>query len=641
MQFKLRLAAMAMFALLLMPFMAPTAASAQVITCGDGDCTCCIIICGCSDVTCYSDSSEAGEASTEENEEAEQPTEEESVEENPAGDSNDLIRFSELLPNPIGKDADGEFIELANTGAADAEMSGWLIRNASGKEYALPSGLLAASGKLAIPYSESKISLTNGGMSLQLVGPDGSVQDLIEYPDEVDEGAAFAKAGDDWLWTTTPTPGFGNVITAEDDASADDSDTEESDENGAESNEEEDADDEPAEPAVPEVHISEIMPAPEGDDAIGEWIELYNHGSSDAILDDWSLDDAEGGSNPYELNGVTIPVGEYLLLTRPNTKLALNNGADEVRLIDADGALVDFLSYDGAQEGEALAHHADGWLWTTTPTPGDTNIFTGDTSDSNDVESEEGTNDDADDSADAEQNVLTIEQVHEVPDETRVTVTGVVTMPLGVVGTTIFGVRDTDAEYGATVRIYASDRPDLQVGDIVQVDGTVRRKDSGELRLDTFGSHPVTITGSMEVIETPEVRIEDLDGTSAGLAVTVTGTVTDMGSDWFVITDNDAQREIKVELPTGSAVPVESGDTVTINGIVRVQRSVIALAVLDNEDVEANESAMTDAEYDDSLTVDDEGEDGNMALPFLVVGALGAGGVAYRGFKSKKNLKRA
>jgi len=631
-RFKLRLAAMAMFALLLAPFAAPTAASAQEFSCDeiDTDCGCCIIICGCGDVTCGSADSDSGNEEEAPTEEAEEPTEEEST-----GDASDLIRFSELLPNPVGSDTDGEFIEIANAGASDAEMSGWLIRNASGKEFALPSGPLAAGGKLALPYSETKISLTNGGMALELVGPDGLVQDLVEYPDEVVEGAAYAKSGSDWFWTTTPTPGFGNVITADEDASGEEPADDESS-----SEEDEPTEEEPTETTAPEVRISEIMPAPEGDDATGEWIELYNYGTSEALLDGWTLDDAEGGSSPHELDGVSIAAGEYLLLTRPDTKLALNNGTDEVRLMNADGALVDSLSYDGANEGEALAYHADGWFWTTTPTPGEANVFTDDTSGSIDEEPED--NADSDDESADEQTVLTVEQVHDVTDETRVTVTGVVTMPLGVVGTTIFGIRDTDAEYGATVRIYATDRPDLQVGDIVEVDGTVRRKDSGELRLDTFGSHPVTIIGSAEMAEAPEVRIEELDGSSAGLAVTVTGTVTDMGSDWFVITDDEAQREIKVELPTGSAIPVESGDTVSISGIVRVQRSVVALAVLDDEDVAADETSDGGTEQTDGdLAVNEENEDGGMTLPFLVVGALGAGGVAYRGLKNKKDPKLA
>jgi len=626
-RFRLRLAVAALFALLVSPFAAPSSALAHEVSCDQNTCGCCIIICHCgeSGAGCGDDATE--ETPAEDPADTSNDEDGGGADDTPTGDASALIRFSELLPNPVGSDTEGEFIELANVGSTDAQMSGWLIRNASGKEFALPVGAMASGGKLALPYSETKIALTNGGMTLELVGPDGMVWDSVTYPDEVAEGQAYAKSGDSWLWTTTPTPGFGNVITVED-------------EGGATDQEEEDT---PAEPAAPVMVINELLANPVGDDATGEWVELYNPATTTAVLNGWSLDDAEGGSNPYGIpDGTEVAAGGYLLLERPTTKLALNNGGDSVRLFAADGTLADTVSYDGVAEGEALALTDSGeWATTTTPTPGEPNAF---------PEPEEETADDSADEEDEpstdvggdEQPTLTVEQVHDLPNETMVTVTGVVTMPLGVVGTTIFGIRDADAEYGATVRIYSSDRPDLQVGDIVVVDGKVTRKDSGELRINTSGSHPVTIIGSVDAVDAPEVRIEELDGTGAGLAVTVTGTVTDIGSDWFIITDSNAEREIKVELPTGSAMPVESGDLVTVSGIVRVERSVVALAVLDDGDVSADATDDTAAEDgDETLAVGEDDEDSGATLPFLVVGALGAGGVAYRGFSKKNGNKKA
>lgn len=677
---------MALFATVMAPFAAPLSASAQEISCPEENgCGCCIIVCNCCDCSidepcednAKSDSPELeetddaeteeganGPQETEENadgsqEHAEnQETEGETGEnsEQASGEPEALIRLNELLPNPEGSDTDGEFIELTNLGSNAAEMSGWSVRNGKGKQYSLPAGTLAKGGKLTIPYADSKIALTNSGMTLELVGPDGNIKDSITYPDEVVEGQSYAKSGGSWLWSTSPTPGFGNVITSEEDndeadaqetteTEPDPGESQSSEETGEDKNddaqqqEEEETDDaDENQPNPAEIRLSEIMPSPEGSDSTGEWIELENLSEYQANLDGWSLDDAEGGSSAYTFpEGTSVPAGDFLLLPRTETKLALNNGGDTVRLFDADGILQDQTSYDGSNEGEALALADQEWSWTENPTP----------KSENDIVPEKEAEDDQDDgskdeTAENQETALTIEQLHDVEDEQKVTATGVVTMPLGVVGKTIFGIRDTDADYGATVRIYASERPDLQVGDLVTVDGTVRRKDSGELRLDTYGSEPVRVVGNTDLTEAPEVRIEELDGTGAGLAVTVTGTVTDTGSDWFVITDDQAEREVKVELPDGVAMPVNGGEEVKVSGIVRVQRSVVALAVLDDQDIasEQNDGLNdNDAENSDIATTQEEQEDG-MTLPFLVVGALGAGGFAYRGLRNKNETKR-
>jgi hypothetical protein len=558
-----------------------------------------------------------------------------------------LIRFSELLPNPIGVDTEGEFIELANYGTNDAEMNGWLIRDSKGREFNLPIGLIAAGGRLTLPYSETKLPLPNTGGTLELIAPDGKSKETITYSDDFKEGQALAKSADTWYWTDTPTPGFDNVITTKENSTAtnsslDSSATGETPKTQTENNDVQSIN------ATLQVRINELLPAPVGDDALEEWVELYNADVAAASLDGWSLDDAIGGSNPYLFPiGTVIPAKGFLVLSRPTTKLALNNDKDAVRLLAPTGAIVDEINYDGVKEGEALAKFETGWSWTTVLTPGIENV----NSAAQTVNSDAGgetiitTADNSDQPLVATETVmpLTVEQAHDLPFGTELTVTGLVTMPLGVVGATIFGLRDLDTNYGATVRIYSSDRPALQVGDIVEVSGTARRKDSGELRIDTSGTNPVTVIGHLDSVAAPVLRLDELDGTGAGLAVTVTGMVADIGNNWFVITDDKAERELKIELPLGSVVPFKNGDQVTVNGIVRVERSVVALAVLDGKDVVENSTETAsgnEVENATEITTETEDRQSPGAIPFLVVGALGAGGMAYRGLKIRNNKKK-
>ena len=47
-----------------------------------------------------------------------------------------MVLISEFLPNPPGKDADGEWIELLTRNQA-VDLSGWVLKDASGKSFSL------------------------------------------------------------------------------------------------------------------------------------------------------------------------------------------------------------------------------------------------------------------------------------------------------------------------------------------------------------------------------------------------------------------------------------------------------------------------------------------------------------------------
>lgn len=121
--------------------------------------------------------------------------------------------------------------------------------------------------------------------------------------------------------------------------------------------------------------ISEILPDPDGADEEGEWIELENSTDQPLQLCGWSLDDAEGGSRPMKLDAFSVAPHGLLLLTRRQTRIALNNEGDRVRLLTTSGT-IDDVPYDQAPTGESFARRSDGvFLWTPHPTPGNANEF--------------------------------------------------------------------------------------------------------------------------------------------------------------------------------------------------------------------------------------------------------------------------
>ena len=141
-----------------------------------------------------------------------------------------------------------------------------------------------------------------------------------------------------------------------------------------------------ATPAPDSVRLNEFLPAPrrvdwDGDGAAtaeDEWIELYNIGPETVDLQGWQLDDiAEGGSAPFTIpDHVLLAPGDTALFFRRQTRLALNNDADCVRLLAPDGSLRDEYAYLHARADVSFARATDGvggWTDAYPPSPGSPN----------------------------------------------------------------------------------------------------------------------------------------------------------------------------------------------------------------------------------------------------------------------------
>jgi hypothetical protein len=94
------------------------------------------------------------------------------------------------------------------------------------------------------------------------------------------------------------------------------------------------------------VFINEWFPNPNGADAKGEFIELYNNGGVSVNLNGWILKTT--AKKNFSLGGYNIPANGYLVLKKAQTKLSLKNTGDTVFLYDAAGHLADQSIYLGA-----------------------------------------------------------------------------------------------------------------------------------------------------------------------------------------------------------------------------------------------------------------------------------------------------
>ncbi|NCO15246.1 hypothetical protein COW77_02285 [Candidatus Wolfebacteria bacterium CG18_big_fil_WC_8_21_14_2_50_39_7] len=130
--------------------------------------------------------------------------------------------INEFFPNPVGKDADGEWIELFNNGQETVNFSGWQIKDASGKTFIFSGqGGSATGGKnqelgpagyLLLDYKTTKISLNNNGETLFLYDQNGALIDKAEFTGSAPEGKSLIRKNNQFVFTDKPTPAKANIF---------------------------------------------------------------------------------------------------------------------------------------------------------------------------------------------------------------------------------------------------------------------------------------------------------------------------------------------------------------------------------------------------------------------------------------------
>ncbi len=111
------------------------------------------------------------------------------------------------------------------------------------------------------------------------------------------------------------------------------------------------------------VVINEFLPNPSGPSSEEtEWIELFNTEGSPVILDNWKLDDIDGGgASPYTIaSGTAILANGYLSFEKSVTGVGLNNTGDTIRLINVSGTVVDSYAFTSTAEDVSIGRTVDG-----------------------------------------------------------------------------------------------------------------------------------------------------------------------------------------------------------------------------------------------------------------------------------------
>ena len=124
------------------------------------------------------------------------------------------------------------------------------------------------------------------------------------------------------------------------------------------------------------IFISEILPSPEGADEEDEWIEIVNENDFEVVLFNWQIADVAGSAKAYTFPQETLikPKG-FLVLSRPLTKITLNNDADGLKIFQPDKKISDAMLYEKAPRGQSYNRTVSGWRWSDSLTPGRANII--------------------------------------------------------------------------------------------------------------------------------------------------------------------------------------------------------------------------------------------------------------------------
>jgi hypothetical protein len=125
-----------------------------------------------------------------------------------------MVLINEWLPNPVGNDTSGEWLELFNGGNNSVNLDGWKIVSGSSK-FSISGKNIGTNGFLLLPRSETKLVFKNTDGMVSLYDASGKLVSSASFLGSAPEGKSFGRVqnGGGFVWSE-PTPGAANIISS-------------------------------------------------------------------------------------------------------------------------------------------------------------------------------------------------------------------------------------------------------------------------------------------------------------------------------------------------------------------------------------------------------------------------------------------
>lgn len=268
-----------------------------------------------------------------------------------------------------------------------------------------------------------------------------------------------------------------------------------------------------------------------------EWIELYNASELPVSLAGWTIKDEAGA---YEVPGGTViwPKG-HLLLYRSQTRLSLGDWRDGLTLWRSDGSLADYLTYEhGPGDDRSYCRLPDGnggWTGDCVATPGEANRAR-----PAPPPAPPGA---ASPTATPRASIpQTVRAARAAPIDTRVTISGAVTLPPGLIEKTIYLQDETG---GIKVYLRKGEYPPLKLGDLVKVTGWTRDF-HGEMELSVPDASYISYIGPGKPLTARKISAKEAGEAREGEFALVYGVVVKFAPRGLTLRDKSGQVELYI-----------------------------------------------------------------------------------------------
>lgn len=503
------------------------------------------------------------------------------------------LRVSEIFPHP--ETGAAEWIELENTSIYPVSTNGWSVLDASGAATLLPDGIVNPGSFLVIENPKGK--LNNDGDSVVVKDANGSIIDSVMYNADLGSvpnlNESLIRENTNTLSiTTTPTKNTSNNLTPRTSTSTSTinapTSTNTSTVDAIATNSGTTLTPPPAStvsttpitspPSPKTLRLSEIYPNTGGNDLLDEFIELENTGDQDISLEGWLLTDASGTTFTFAKDSL-IAAHTFKAFLHPETKISLNNTGDSLTLTAPDKSVVDTQTYEQTKALSTYARTNDVWTWTTTRTPNEPNVVSGNSDPISTATPPEPTattnpSPTTQSVGTISASVLTIEEAKLNADGTRVKIRGVVTaLPNTFNSQTMYVQDDTGG-----IQIFKSDCrfPTLLLGQAITVTGVLSHV-NGEARLKVMNQTSLLVGSAVAAI-TPAT-----DTSSVGSLITIAGVVMSHSGNRLAL--NVDGETMNVDLPKINTAVYRNGSNIQVSGILAKTKSGTVVKARSSEDI--------------------------------------------------------